>query len=92
MDCNANSSPNPNSNSNIARAPFIKHTSPEVKDIVDFAERFRYVLELKLKNLEAIMQKSDNHYNADMAMVRIQALQWVQAITLKKALVESYAL
>jgi hypothetical protein len=44
------------------------------------------------KNPEAIMQKSDNHYNADMAMVRIQALQWVQAITLKKALVESYAL
>jgi hypothetical protein len=25
------------------------------------------------------MQKSDNHYDADMAMIRIQALEWVQA-------------
>jgi hypothetical protein len=24
------------------------------------------------------MQKSDNHYDADMAMIRIQALEWVQ--------------
>jgi hypothetical protein len=24
------------------------------------------------------MQKSDNHYDADMAMMRIQALEWVQ--------------
>ena len=24
------------------------------------------------------MQKSDNHYDADMAKIRIQALEWVQ--------------
>jgi hypothetical protein len=24
------------------------------------------------------MQKSNNHYEADMAMIRIQALEWVQ--------------
>jgi hypothetical protein len=24
------------------------------------------------------MQKSDNHYSADMTMIRIQALGWVQ--------------
>jgi hypothetical protein len=24
------------------------------------------------------MQKSDNHYNADMTMIRIQALEWTQ--------------
>jgi hypothetical protein len=24
------------------------------------------------------MQKSDNHYDADMAMIRIQAFEWVQ--------------
>jgi hypothetical protein len=24
------------------------------------------------------MQKSDNHYKADIAMIRIQALEWVQ--------------
>jgi hypothetical protein len=26
----------------------------------------------------AIMQKSDNHLEADMSMIRIQALEWVQ--------------
>ena len=25
------------------------------------------------------MQKSDNHYNADMTMIRIQALEWAQS-------------
>lgn len=24
------------------------------------------------------MQKSDNHYDADMAMIRIQSLEWVK--------------
>jgi hypothetical protein len=24
------------------------------------------------------MQKSDNHFDADMTMIRIQALEWVQ--------------
>jgi hypothetical protein len=37
-------------NMNTARAPHIKHDSPEVKDVVDFADRFWYVLELKIKN------------------------------------------
>ena len=57
----------------ISKIPYIKHDSPEVKDIVNFADRFWYVLELKIKKLKIAMQKSDNHYNADMAMIRIQA-------------------
>jgi hypothetical protein len=64
---------------NTARAPYIKHDSPEVKDIVNFADRFWYVLELKIKKLKISMQKSDNHLDADMTMIRIQALEWVQA-------------
>jgi hypothetical protein len=36
------------------------------------------VLELKIKKLKIAMQKSDNHYDADMAMIMIQALEWVQ--------------
>ena len=63
---------------NIAKAPYIKHNSPEIKEVVDFAERIRYVLELKINKLRTIMQKSDNHYEADMTMIRIQALEWVQ--------------
>jgi hypothetical protein len=66
---------------NTAKAPSIKHDSPEVKDVVDFADRFWYVLELKIKKLRAIMQKSDNHFEADMTMIRIQALEWVQGRT-----------
>jgi hypothetical protein len=61
-----------------AKAPYIKHDSPEVKEVVDFADRLWYVLELKINKLRAIMQKSDNHYEADMTMIRIQALEWVQ--------------
>jgi hypothetical protein len=65
-------------NLNTAKAPYIEHNSPEVKEVVNFADRFWYVLELKIKKLRAIMQKSDNHYESDMAMIRIQALEWVQ--------------
>jgi hypothetical protein len=36
-------------------------------------------LELKIKKLKITMQKSDNHYDADMIMIRIQALEWVQS-------------
>jgi hypothetical protein len=36
------------------------------------------VLELKKKKLTTIMEKSNNHYESDMAMIRIQALEWVQ--------------
>ena len=63
---------------NTARAPNIKHDSPEVKEVVDFAERVRYVLELKINKLRTIMQNSDNHYDADMTTIRIQALEWTQ--------------
>ena len=60
---------------NTAKAPYyIKHDSPEVKEAVDFADRFWYVLELKIKKLKMAMQKSDNHLEADMAMIRMQAL------------------
>jgi hypothetical protein len=34
---------------NTARAPYIKHDSPEVKEVVNFADRFLYVLELDKK-------------------------------------------
>src|SRR5918911_2513697 len=63
---------------NTAKAPYIKHDSPEIKDVVNFADRFWYVLELKIKRLRAIVQKSNNHYDADMTMIRIQALEWTQ--------------
>ncbi len=36
------------------------------------------MLELKINKLRTIMQKSNNHYDADMIMIRIQALEWVQ--------------
>jgi hypothetical protein len=63
---------------NTARAPYIKHDSQEVKDICYFADRFWYVLELKKKKLKDIMDKSNNHYESDMTMIRIQVLEWVQ--------------
>ena len=75
---------NSNTNTNVytnspAKAPIIKHNSPEVKDVCYFAERVRYILEVKKSHLRAAMQKSDNLQNIDMIMVRIQALKWVQA-------------
>jgi hypothetical protein len=63
---------------NTAKAPYIKHVSTQVKEVVNFADRFWYVLELKIKKLKIAMQKSDNHFDADMSMIRIQALEWVQ--------------
>jgi hypothetical protein len=63
---------------NTAKASYIKHDSPEVKDVCYFADRFWYVLELKKKNLTTIMEKSNNLYESDMTMIRIQALEWVQ--------------
>ena len=47
-------------------------------EVVDFADMLRYVLELKINKLRTITQKSDNHLDADMSMIRIQALEWVQ--------------
>jgi hypothetical protein len=59
---------------NTARAPYIKHDSPEVKDVVNFADRFWYILELKIKKLKTIVKNSNNHYDSDMTIIRIQAL------------------
>ena len=63
-----------NNNLNTARAQYIKHDSLEVKDVVNFADRFWYVLELKKRKLKAIMEKSNNHLDADMTMVKVRAL------------------
>ena len=52
-----------------------KADSHEVKEVVDFAERLRCVLELKINKLRTIMQKSENQLESDMAMIRIQALE-----------------
>jgi hypothetical protein len=43
---------------NTARVPYIKHDSPEVKDVVNFVDSFWYILELKVKKLKIAMQKS----------------------------------
>jgi hypothetical protein len=66
-------------NCNTARAPNIKHNSPEVKDVFYFAERVRCMLEVKKNHLRTVMQKSNNLHNIDMIMVRIQALERVQS-------------
>ena len=66
------------SNLNTAKAPNIKHNSPEVKDVCYFAERVRHMLDVKKNHLRTAMQKSDNLPNIDMVMIRIQALEWVQ--------------
>lgn len=63
---------------NTARAPYIKHDSTEVKDVVNFADRFWYILELKIKKLKTIVKNSNNHYDSDMTIIRIQALEWAQ--------------
>ena len=65
-------------NLNTARAPSTKADSPEVKDVSYFAERVRYMLDVKINHLRIAMQKSDNLPNSDMFMIRIQALEWVQ--------------
>jgi hypothetical protein len=65
-------------NLNTARAPNIKHDSPEVKDVCYFAERVRYMLDVKINHLRVAMQKSGSLPKSDMFMIRIQALEWVQ--------------
>ena len=65
-------------NPNTAKAPNIKHDSPEVKDVCYFAERVRYMLDVKINHLRVAMNKSDNLLNSDMLMIRIQSLEWVQ--------------
>ena len=69
-----------NNNLNTARAPNnIKADSAEVKDVCYFAERVRYMLDVKINHLRIAMQKSDNLPNSDMLMIKIQALEWVQS-------------
>ena len=53
-------------------------TSADDKEVVDFAERLRRVLELKINKLRIAMQKSNTPLEGDMLMIRIQALEWVQ--------------
>ena len=65
-------------NYNTAKAPDIKHTSPEIKDVCYFAERVRHMLDVKINHMRTAMEKSDNLLTSDMLMIRIQALQWVQ--------------
>jgi hypothetical protein len=66
-------------NLNTAKAPNIKHNSTEIKDICYFAERVRHMLDVKINHLRIAMQKSNSLPNIDMVMIRIQALEWVQA-------------
>jgi hypothetical protein len=63
---------------NTARAPNIKHNSPEVKDVCYFAEGVRHMLDVKKNHLKAAIRKSNNLPKIDMLMIRIQALEWVQ--------------
>jgi hypothetical protein len=48
---------------------------PNVKEVVNFAERLRYVLELKINKLRIAMQKSNTPLEGDML---IQALEWAE--------------
>ena len=64
---------------NIARAHNINHNSLEVKDVCYFAERVRHMLGVKINHLRVAMDKSDNLLKSDMIIIRIQALEWVQA-------------
>ena len=65
-------------NLNTARAPNIKHDSPDVKDVCYFAGRVRHMLDVKINHLRIAMYKSDNLPNSDILMIRIQALEWAQ--------------
>ena len=70
-------SPENYTNTNTAKAPNIKHNSPEVKDVCYFAERIRHMLDVKINHMRTAMEKSDDLFKSDMLMIRIQALQWV---------------
>jgi hypothetical protein len=64
-----------NNNLNTARAPNIKADSSEVKEVVDLAERVRYMLDVKINQLRIAMQKSNTPFEGDMFMIRTQALE-----------------
>jgi hypothetical protein len=65
-------------NMNTARTKAGITTAADDKEIVDFAERLGYVLELKINRLRIAMQKSNIRGETDMLMIRIQALEWTQ--------------
>ncbi|MFL6435483.1 MAG: hypothetical protein ACJ71O_17330 [Nitrososphaeraceae archaeon] len=44
------------------------------KEVVDFAERLRYVMELKINKLRIAMQKSKTPIQDDMQMIKIQVV------------------
>jgi hypothetical protein len=50
----------------------------ETDKIVDFAERLRYVLELKINKLRIKMHESTSRADTDRFTIKIQALEWVQ--------------
>jgi hypothetical protein len=45
------------------------------KQIVDFAERFRYMLDVQINRLRFAMEKSNAPLEGDMLMIKIQALE-----------------
>ena len=47
-------------NLNVAKAPNIKHDSPEAKDVCYFAEGVRHMLDVKKNHLKAAIRKSNN--------------------------------
>ena len=63
---------------NTARAPNIKADSPEDKEVVDFAERLRYVLELKINKCRREIRDCTIPMEADRLLAQIMAFQWVQ--------------
>jgi len=46
---------------NTTRAPDIKHSSSDVKDVCYFADRVRHMLDVKKNHLRTAMQKSDTY-------------------------------
>jgi hypothetical protein len=65
-----------NNNLNTAIAPNMKADSPEIKEVVNFADRFWYVLELKIKKLKvAIGKESYTRGQTDIIMNRIQGFR-----------------
>jgi hypothetical protein len=69
----------PNPYTNTIKAKTQADTSDtDKKEIVEFAERFRYILDVKINQLRIAMQRSNTPIKSDMLMIRIQALEWVQ--------------
>ena len=50
----------------------------DTKKVVDFAERFRYMLDVQINRYRIDMQKSNTHVDKDRLMIKIQTLEWVQ--------------